>query len=520
MIKKWLQPSHSRFHLTQTSTGMAAYEVEISGERVMKKPEEISAEVLKYLVKYAKEYLAEDVKEAVISVPAYFSGAQRKATMTAAELAGLKVSRLISEPVAGALHYVSDKQIKAKILVFDFGGGTLDVSLIEVKDQSFEVKAVAGDTMLGGRNIDEKLFKHFYVPATNNIDKNVLRSIRRLEQGCISMKEYLTINNEFTKVIDCYDGDFDLELTLDRKKFEELNQDIFQKTIDIVNHCLTNANWKKEDIQQVILVGGSTRIPKMRSLLQELFGASKIKTDLNPDEAVAAGACLQAAILSKGYPSLEKYKIREVTSLSLGLSGYGNLTTFVIPKNSRLPAFGSLNRVTVYNNQKRVAFHISEGERKNSEYNNELGSFTISDLPRKKAGDVTFTVKFSLDEDGILTVSATEKSTGKNNSLTVTMGEFRLSEHQISYSIEDSVRQKEEDDLFEKFILKRNSLIEQCNGWEYKNNDDEICEKCKNFIEYAESLTFESLELLNHAFSELEDEILGKASTLDVSDKV
>lgn len=506
MLKDWhlLSP----LSLTETDNGMAAFSLEIDQVKVSKKPEEVSADILKYLMEYASEYLGEPVTEAVISVPAVFSVAQRKATKKAAELAGLKVLRLISEPVAGALHCVADRQITQKLLVFDFGGGTLDISLIDVTNQTFEVKSVCGDCLLGGRNIDNKLINHFYVPSRTN--RNVARNFRKLAEGCIKLKEYLSKRDKVNLVIPDYHGDGDLELTMDRGTFEKLNEDIFQKAIDVMKTCLRNSNCDKESIQQVILIGGSTRIPKIRSLLEDFFGCSKIHMNVNPDEAVAAGACLQAAVLTNEYPSLECYRIREVTSLSLGIWGYGNLTEVVIPRNTKLPAERSTERITIKNGQIYACFEIIEGERKNSLFNNQLGSFIIENLPKKRAGDVIFEVTFLLDEDGILNVTATEKTTGMSNNLTITMDEFRLSNYQIDTNIEEAIKQKEIDDMFEHFIIQRNLFIKECNIWDYDNDDVDIREKCKQFIEFAENLEIPDLELLNGKFAELKEQILNK----------
>lgn len=452
-IKKWYNPSEPQFSLDETEEGLAVFTVEIGGQKVLKLPEEISAEVLKYLKDCATEFLGEPVTEAVISVPAYFSNAQRKATRKAAELAGLIVPKLITEPVAGALHYVTDKELNAIVLVFDFGGGTLDVSLIEVNNNKFEVKAVAGDTTLGGRNIDKELFKHFYKPLKNvENSRNVLRKIRRLEEECISLKENLSGTNTFSKVLDSYDGNEDLVLALDREKFEVINCDIFQRAMDITKFLLRDADYQITDIEKVILVGGTTRIPKVREMLEAVFGPGKVSTDLNPDEAVAAGAAITAATMKATSAPMEKFKVSEVTPLSLGVEISGALMGFTIRRNTKLPATGTLDVCTARDNQECAQFKIFEGERKITRYNNELGIFYISDLPLKPAGEVTFKVIFNLDEDGILTVSATENSTGNSNKLVVTMGEFRLSEKQINYQIEAADQENCQDDLLDLFF--------------------------------------------------------------------
>ncbi|KAG5861388.1 hypothetical protein JTB14_013905 [Gonioctena quinquepunctata] len=288
----------------------------------------------------AVAYLGKEVKEAVISIPAYFSNAQKKATKKAAEIAGLKLSKFITEPSAGALHYIQDKNTNSKLLVFDWGGGTLDVSLIQVDNKIFDVKSVYGDTLL--------------------------------------------------VTIECYDGANDLELHLTNKEFEKLNEELFQKAIDIVEYGLSDAGWKKSDVQEVVLVGGSTRMLKIRSLLQNLFGKSKLKTDLNPDEAVAIGACLQAAMLKNEFANAEQYKITEVTPLSLGVEISDHLMSTIIMRNTSLPAKSSKTFMTAENNQQTVLFNVVEGERKNTTFNNELAKLSLAGLPLNEQAMLKF----------------------------------------------------------------------------------------------------------------------------------
>ncbi|KAG5868447.1 hypothetical protein JTB14_032563 [Gonioctena quinquepunctata] len=288
-ISRYRRRKDIQFSLVRGENDMAVFQLVIHGQCVTKAPEEVSAEILKYLKNMAVAYLGEDVEEAVVSIPAYFSNAQRKATKRAAEIAGLQLSKFITEPSAGALHYKQDKNTDSKLLVFDWGGGTLDVSLIQVKNKMFEVKSVYGDTLLGGRDVDQKLFEHFYKPVDEKFN-------RRLQRKCEDLKKQLSTLDEFTVTIECYDGTNDMELYLTKKNLKP-SMGLFQKAIDIVDYGLSDAGWKKSDVSEVVLVGGSTRMPKIRDLLQTFFGKSKIKTDLNPDEAVAIGACLQAAML-------------------------------------------------------------------------------------------------------------------------------------------------------------------------------------------------------------------------------
>lgn len=510
-ISRYTNANEVHFTLVRGNDEQAAFEIEVSGKTIIKKPEEVSAEVLNYLKNSASDYLGENVTKAVISVPAYFSNAQRKATKTAAELAGLTVLKLITEPTAAAIHYVSDKsRTNSNVLVFDFGGGTLDVSLIKMNRNVFEVKAVYGDTLLGGRNFDEILFEHFYKDFLlgNNHGFASKKFKRRLSTMCANLKKKLSTNDEFTLYLDRYDGNSDLSISMTKADFEEINENIFQRTMDVVQLCLEDSGLAKSDINEVILVGGSTRIPKIRQMLNDYFGAEKIKTDLNPDEAVAAGASIHAAFLLGDSQNLEKYRVTEVTPMSLGIHETGNLMNFVIPKNSRLPNESSRNLVTSFNDQSSIIFSIYEGERRNTIFNNKLGEFSILNLPKKRAGDVEFSVHFNLDEDGILTVTAKENSTGKTNKLVVTMGQFRLSERKIKSSLEDAKKHKIEDEVFEKFTRCKQRLDKQCRHVLYDihkisspSDRDFVKERCQQFLRDADTLDFTEIEALEAKFA-------------------
>lgn len=445
---------------------MVAFKVKFGEEQVKIKPEEVSSEVLKYLKEIASEYLNSPITKAVITIPAYFSNAQRTATRKAAKLAGLSVVKFVTEPVAGALHYVRDKNIQGKLLVVDFGGGTLDVSIIEANGNEFDVVGVSGDTTLGGRNIDRVLL-HFFNKAehTDQDSPKYIRRIRRLEEQCISLKEQLSVTERFTKILDCYNGEEDLNLTLDRSTFEQLNNYIFERITSIVQFSLRDVKCSTEEINKVILVGGSTRIPKIRNSLEQLFGKDKICTDLNPDEAVAAGAAISAALLSNNLENTNQFKVTEVTPLSLGWAEFGTLMVFSIKRNMKLPTTVISEASTVHDFQESAKFTVYEGERKDTSFNNRLGEFCISDLPKKPAGEVTFQIVFNLDEDGILTVTANETTTGKSNQLVVTMSEFRLSETQISYHLEQAEREKKADNLHELFVRMAHCSI-------FTKNDD------------------------------------------------
>ncbi|KAG5883021.1 hypothetical protein JTB14_020126 [Gonioctena quinquepunctata] len=476
-ITRYSKLKDTQFSMVRGDGDEAMFQLKIQDEYVRKAPEDVSAEILKYLKTTASEYLGKDVEEAVISIPAYFSNAQRKATKKAAELAGLKLLKFITEPSAGALHYKQKKNADSKLLVFDWRGG---------------------------RNIDHVLFDHFYRP----VDRNSKKFTRRLQHKCEQLKRDLSILRESTIYLECYDGANDLELSVTRDEFEDLAKDIFQRAIDIVEHGIADTGWKISQVYEVILVGGSTRIPKIRNLLEMLFGKEKLRTDLNPDEAVALGACIRAAMLEKEFKNTEKFKITEVTPLSLGLGGNGNLMVTVIKRNTSLPTTSSVSRVTINNDQESVSFEIFEGERRNTNNNNKLGTLVLRGLPCKRAGDVEFSVTFNLDEDGILTVTAIEKSSGNHNKLVVTLGEFRLSKRKVKLCVKEAAKHKYEDDVFGEYISVRDKFRKQCNRILYdltkipSESDRTFVQKqCQEFLDFSENLDFIEIVKLEKKFS-------------------
>ncbi|ENN73770.1 hypothetical protein YQE_09628, partial [Dendroctonus ponderosae] len=466
-VQKLKNSDDYRFKIVKGDEGQTEVEVRYDGLIVRKSPEEICSEILKNMKESASEYLGTPVTEAVISVPAYFSNAQRKATKAAAELSGLTVLKLITEPVAAAIHYAQDRlNTNSTLLVFDFGGGTLDVSIIKVDGSMFAVKSIEGDSFFGGRDFDQMLLNSFKSAIQERLSVNVFdgRLLRRIQRMCEDLKKSLSFRAAHSIELYCLGEDANsLKLTMNRQQFDTLIGDSVERALGIMTKCLKGAGLTKENITDVLLVGGSTRIPKIREKLTSLFGVNKIRTNLNPDQAVALGAGIQAAIFKKEFKKLEKYEITEITPLSLGLRLEDDLMAILIDKNSSIPKRSNPNICyTVENNQKVASFNIYEGERKNIKYNNLLGSFTIDNLPSGKAGDIKFEVVFHLDEDGILEVSARETSTGKHNKLIVTLGEFRLCDHEIRQCIENAEQNKKDDELFDKYqnkIQVPNALI-------------------------------------------------------------
>ncbi|KAJ8954041.1 hypothetical protein NQ318_004342 [Aromia moschata] len=512
-VSKLTSSSETLFSIVRGKDDQAVYQVSIAGEPVTKRPEDVSAEMLKYMKRAASEHLGCEITEAVISVPAYFSNAQRKATKRAAELADLEVLRLITEPTAAAIHYVSDKKKEnANILVFDFGGGTLDVSIIKVVDKQFEVKAVYGDTFLGGRNIDEILFNHFQQKYATNSKVNQSRRrifLRRLRTACVELKKKLSTRSEARLSIpSSFGGDEEVSLSLSREEFEKLNGDLFERAVDVVKICLYNCGMSHTEIDEVILVGGTTRVPKIREMISDYFGEGIIKTDLHPDEAVAAGASVQAALLRNASRDLERYKITEVTPLSLGIeTGKGFMEVF-IARNSFLPAREVKRKFTTQNNQAAVRIPIYEGERANVAHNNLLGEFIARGFPPERAGDVKYDVIFELDEDGVLNVTVTEDSIGVRKNLTVTMGEFRLTEKNVKLTVEEAKKYRYADEVFEAFARKKNDLEILCQHIVYDSakiecqTDRELVrEACREFLKFSDGLDFMEIERLEARFA-------------------
>ncbi|CAG9764027.1 unnamed protein product [Ceutorhynchus assimilis] len=513
-VQKLMKSSEYRYKLIRGNDDKI--EVELCHNRltVCKTPEQISSEILKYLKESASEYLGAKVTEAVISVPAHFSNAQRKATKAAAELAGLKVLKLITEPVAAAIHYSKGRLNRiSTLLVFDFGGGTLDVSIIEVDNEKFSVKSVEGDTFLGGRDFDQNLLEHFKTKIIKQFGEGAFndRLERRVKDACIRLKTKLSTAQNYSIPIYCISGNENQSFTisLTRPDFELLSKDLFARAGILVNKCLKEAGMTKANITDVVLVGGTTRMPKVRQILTSYFSDREIRIDLNPDEAVALGASVQAAFLKEKCKELEKFKVTEITPLSLGMGLNRNLMNVAISKNTPLPTKSKdLITSTMVNNQKTATIQIYEGERKNCEYNNLLGTFTIHDLPLGKSGDVKITTTFTLNEDGILEVDAHENSTGKKNKLVVTIGEYRLCDYKIRHTVEDAEKNKADDEVFEKFTRYFYRVEEICNHVLYNLNkiasqkDRNFVEsKCEMFSIMIKILNYKEIDRLKNAFN-------------------
>ncbi|KAI9128226.1 hypothetical protein K1719_001219 [Acacia pycnantha] len=430
-------------------------------------PEEISSMVLTKMHEIAEIYLGSTVKDAVVTVPAYFNDSQRQATKDAAAIAGLNVLRIINEPTAGAIAYGLDKKcsynLEKNIFVFDLGGGTFDVSVVTINKGNFNVKAVDGDTHLGGEDFDNRMVNYFVKELKRKQKKDIAKNpkaLRRLRTACERAKRTLSSSFmvETTIEVDALHEGIDFYSTITRARFEELNKDYFTKCLEIVEKCLLDAKIDKRSIDEVVLVGGSTRIPKIQQLLQELFNGKELCRSINPDEAVAYGAAVQAAILSgQGRENLQGIVLRDVTPLSLGIELDDGLMQVVIPRNTSIPTSMSSEGTTVLDNQTVVSFPIFQGERTKANDNNWLDTFEVT-IPPKPKGVPDLKVCFSIDENGILNVSAKEAKTGNENGITITNREGRLSKEEIERMVQEAEIYKAEDERYKKKAEAKNAL--------------------------------------------------------------
>lgn len=483
-------------------------------------PEEISSMVLIKMKEIAESYLGKSVKNAVITVPAYFNDSQRQATKDSGIIAGLNVLRVINEPTAAAIAYGLDKKInkECNVLIFDLGGGTFDVSVLCIDEGIFEVKATTGNTRLGGEDFDQRLADHFIQEFKRKHKKDISdnkRARRRIITACERAKRTLSTSAQANIEIDSLHEGIDFYSTITRARFEELNNDLFTETLTSVEKALIDSKLDKSTINEIVLVGGSSRIPKIQKLLQDFFNGKELNKSINPDEAVAYGAAVQAAILNGDKSDIiQDVLLIDVAPLSLGIETAGGIMTPLIERNTRIPTVQTKIFSTGTDNQQSVLVKIYEGERTLVKDNNLLGNFELTDIALAPRGVPEIEIKFDIDQNGILNVSAVDKNSKKENKIVINNDKGRLSKEEIQKMINDSEKYKDDDNKIKEKIdakntlennifnalankdlpeVDKNTIINKCNeitDWmninneaeakDYKNKINELDKVCQN----------------------------------------